>query len=147
MGIEKSGSAGAADRPAPRLPAPLLARARRARRVVEVGAGARFDVALALARASPQAEWWVTDVDPRVLAAPAPLRAALLDAHAPTGDWSGTDLVYAMRVPEELQGAVLAFARSLGADAALRPLKDEWADAGPRRALVWPDGWRYFPIE
>lgn len=130
-----------------RLPAPLLARAARARRVVEIGAGARFDVAQALAEAAPRAQWWVTDVDPRVLAAPPPLHARLLDVHAPEGDWSGVDLVYAVRVPEELQLACLRFARSLGADLALRPLKDEWAEVGPRRAVLWPDGWRYFPID
>lgn len=130
-----------------RLPTPLLARAARAVRAVEVGAGARFDVALALAEAAPQAEWWVTDVDARVLAAPAPLRARILDVTAPEGDWAGVDLVYAVRVPEELQLACLRFARTLGADLALRPLKDEWADLGPRRATVWPDGWRYVPID
>lgn len=132
--------------PQPMLPAPLVERARRARVGLEVGAGARFDVALALAQAAPEATWWVTDIDARVLGAPAPLRAATLDVHAPRGDWADVDLVYAVRVPEELQRAVVDFARSRGADVALRPLKDEWADLGPRRFVVWPDGWRYVPF-
>lgn len=107
----------------------------------------RFETALALAAAAPQAEWWVTDVDARVLAAPAPLHAALLDVTAPAGGWAGVDLVYAVRLPEELQASCAAFARSLRADLALRPLKDEWAELGPRRSVVWPDGWRFFPID
>lgn len=126
----------------------MLERARRALKAVEVGAGPAFGTALALASAAPQAQWWVTDIDVRVLAAPAPLRAAVFDVtrEAPA-ELAGADLVYAVRLPEELQLSCARFARSLGADLALRPLKDEWADISTayRRSSAWPDGWRYFP--
>lgn len=134
--------------PSAPLPQALLERARRARKAVEVGAGPVWGTALALAQAAPQAEWWVTDVDARVLQAPAPLRAALFDVtRAPPPELSGADLVYAVRLPEELQLSCARFARHVGADLALRPLKDEWADVTPayRRSVAWPDGWRYFP--
>lgn len=139
----------AAERPPWRaaLPTPLLARARIARRGLEVASGARFETALALARAAPGAQWWVTDVDARVFEAPSPLHAAILDLHAPRGDWDGVDLVYAIRLPEELQPAAIRLASRLRADLALRPLKDEWAEFGPGRHVVWPDGWRFWPIE
>ena len=127
------------------LPPPLLARAARARKIVEVGAGARFETATELARCG--AEILVTDVDARVLAAPAPLLALLHDVHdAPAPAMLGADVVLSVRPPEEIQLACAKLARALDADLALRPLKDEWADisASFRRHVVWPDGWRYF---
>lgn len=48
------------------------------RRLVEVGAGRRFDVAEAVAEAFPDAEVWVTDVEAPA-EVPAPLRAAALE--------------------------------------------------------------------
>lgn len=125
-----------------RLPQALLDRARRARVGLEVGAGRDFSTALALAQAAPQAEWWVSDVDPRVLDAPAPLRALLLDVTHPA-DAPRADLVFAVRLPEELQVPALRLARALGAELAVRALKDEWADLPG--AVVWPDGWRFVP--
>jgi uncharacterized UPF0146 family protein len=128
------------------LPASLIARAGQARKVAEIGAGARFETALALAAAGP--EVWVTDVDARVLAAPAPLHPLVHDAtRDPPDALRGADLVVAVRPPEELQTPIARFARALGADLVLRPLKDEWADiTGPfPRHVVWPDGWRFFP--
>ena len=130
------------------LSAQFLARARRARVGLEVGAGARFDTALALVAAGPGARWLVSDIDARVLAAPPPIEALRLDVLRP--DMSalvGVDLVYAVRIPEELQMAASRLAVALRADLALRPLKDEWADLGARRHVAWPDGWRYWPIE
>lgn len=130
------------------LPPPLVERARRARKGVEAGAGARFGTALALAAAAPEAAWWVTDADPRVTSAPAPLRACVWDVtRAPPPELAGADLVYAVRIPEELQLACARAARAMGADLALRPLKDEWADVSAvyRRSVAWPDGWRYHP--
>ncbi|HEX2023048.1 MAG TPA: UPF0146 family protein, partial [Candidatus Thermoplasmatota archaeon] len=113
------------------LPPPLLDRARRARRVAEVAAGARFDVALALARVA-RANVLVTDRDPAVLRAPAPLVAAVDDLLAPDlALYDGVDLVVAVRIPEELQAPAARLASRLGADLALRPLKDEWADLRP----------------
>ena len=133
---------------APLLPPQLVERARRARRVAEVGAGARFDVALALARVT-RARVLVTDVDARVLDAPAPLEARVDDVTAPDFTlYDGVDLVVGVRSPEELQLPVARLARALGADLALRPLKDEWselASAGYRRHVAWPGGWRWFP--
>lgn len=123
-----------------RLPPQLLARARAARVGLEVGAGRDFATALALAAEAPHAEWWVSDVDARVLDAPAPLRARLMDVTRPDAP-PRADLVYGVRLPEELQVPALRLARSLGADLAVRALKDEWADLPG--AVVWPDGWRY----
>lgn len=131
------------------LPAPLLERARRARKIVEVGAGRRFETALALREAAPDAEVWVTDVEPDVLLAPPTLHARLLDAHGRVPDeLAGADLVVAIRLPEELQLATARLARELSADLAIRPLKDEWADVSSvyRRHVVWPDGWRYHAL-
>lgn len=128
------------------LPAPLVARARQARRVVEVGAGARFETALALVALGPEVV--VTDIDPRVRQAPAPLRAMLHDITRDSAEALGpADLVVAMRPPEELQLAIARAARALGADLAFRPLKDEWADvrAAYPTHVVWPEGWRFFP--
>ena len=132
--------------PVSSLPAPLVARARAAGRVLEVGAGARFEVALALA-AEAGAEVLVSDVDARVLGAPLPLHALVLDVtRPPLSGLEGVGLVVAVRLPEELQLAAARLARSLGADLALRPLKDEWADvsAALPRVVAWPDGWRLF---
>lgn len=130
------------------LPAPLIERARRARCGLEVAAGARFETALALREANPGARWIVSDIDERVLLAPPPLDARILDLTRPDVEGlAGVDLVYAVRIPEELQLPASRLARALGADLALRPLKDEWADLAPRRYVAWPDGWRYHPID
>lgn len=127
-----------------RLPAALIERARRARVGVEVGAGRDFSTSLALAAEAPTALWWVTDVDPRVLDAPAPLRARILDVTAPPREFSpAPDLVVAVRLPEELQVPAWRWARALGADLAVRALKDEWADVPG--AQVWGDAWRFVP--
>lgn len=134
--------------PAVDTPPPLLARVARAKRVVEVGAGVAFGTALALQQAAPRAAFVLTDVDPRVLDAPAPLAGLVHDVtrDAPEA-LAGADFVYAVRPPEELQGAILLLADRLGADVAMRPLKDEWAELplGWRRFEVWPSGWRHWP--
>lgn len=130
------------------LPAPLVARARAAKRILEVGAGSRFDTALALRQAAPGAEVIVSDVDERVLLAPPGLRALTLDLARPhTAELPDADLVVAVRLPEELQLPAARLAEALGADLAVRALKDEWADVGAarRRVETWPDGWRFYP--
>lgn len=133
-------------RPLAPLPPQLRARAARTRVGLEVGAGARFETALALHAVNRAARWIVSDVDPRVLDAPPPLEARMLDLEHPAiGDLCDVDLVYATRIPEELQPSASRLADALAADLALRPLKDEWADVGRRRFVVWSGGWRYFP--
>lgn len=136
------------------LPAALLDRARRARIGLEVAAGVDWSTSLELARAAPQAEWWVSDVDPRVMGAPAPLRATLLDLTRPHGRPHGldagghvvdhaapqADLVFGTRLPEELQVPAWRLARALGADLFVRALKDEWADLPGARVVG--GGWR-----
>jgi uncharacterized UPF0146 family protein len=116
--------------------------------VVEVGAGASFQTALALQNHAPQAAFLLTDVDPRVLQAPPPLQGVVHDLTKDGAKpFGGADFVYAVRLPEELQASAARLARQLGADLALRPLKDEWADLAPHflRHETWPEGWRFFP--
>lgn len=135
------------DRLAPvRLPAQLVARLARARRVLEIGAGHDFSTARAVQAAAPDALVLVSDVDPRVLRAPEPLVPLLLDVTRPDlALVEGVDLVYAVRVPEELQASCVRLARALRADLALRPLKDEWAHLDGVRLTPWGEGWRHLP--
>lgn len=133
------------------LPAPLLARAKHARKILEIGAGTDFTTALALHEAARDATILVSDVDPRVLRAPAPLLPMLLDATRAEDlrALQGVDLVIAVRIPEELQASCFALARRLGADLAMRALKDEWAhvdDPAAARGATWGGGWRYFAL-
>jgi uncharacterized UPF0146 family protein len=133
------------------LPPQMVARLAKARKVLEVGAGSDFSTALAVQAAAPHATVLVSDVDPRVMRAPAPLVPLLLDVHAPdVRALAGVDLVFAVRVPEELQASCVALAQALGADLAMRALKDEWAhlDGSPAvaRPLVWGGGWRCFVL-
>lgn len=126
------------------LPPPLFDRVREARVILEIGAGARFETALAMRAANPHARIVVSDIDARVLAAPAGIEARIVDVlHPDPGSLGDIDLVYAVRLPEELQLAALRLARALGADLAIRALKDEWSDLGPARVETWPDGWRF----
>ncbi|HVL48755.1 MAG TPA: UPF0146 family protein [Candidatus Thermoplasmatota archaeon] len=123
------------------LDAPVLVAFPGARRVAEVAAGRRFDLALAFAERG--ADVLVTDVDPGVLEAPSPLRAALDDLVRPDRAlYAGSDLVVARRLPEELQRAAWALARDLGAPLAFRPLKDEEGEWGPARVRRLAGGWR-----
>jgi uncharacterized UPF0146 family protein len=113
------------------LPGRVLAAYRNARRVVEVGAGASWG--------TPGCEVLVTDTDPRVLGAPAPLRAAVDDAFRPQRAlYEGAALLLAVRAPEELQVAVAALARAVGADVLLLPLGQE---------LAHLDGWRHEAVQ
>lgn len=131
------------------LPPQLVERARRARRVLEVGAGRDFSTALALREAAPDADIVMTDVDERVLLAPLGLRARRLDVTRPDlGDVDDVDLVVGVRLPEELQVPTARLAHALAADLAVRALKDEWADVGEhyRRHETWGGGWRFYPL-
>lgn len=129
------------------LPPRVADLARGARKIVEVGAGRDFRVALALKGLAPGAEVLVTDVSPGVLDAPRDLAAFCDDVTRPAWAlYEGADLVVGVRTPEELQLAVARVARKVGAALALRPLKDEWADvseAFPRFEVVG-DGWRIY---
>lgn len=126
------------------FPPQLLSIAASARRIVEVGAGFDFSTALALTAAAPQARLLVTDVDSRVLSAPRPLEAVIDDVTRPTlALYAGADLILAVRVPEELQPAVVRLARQVGASWALRAFKDEWCEAPELAgAQIWGGGWR-----
>lgn len=124
----------------------LLGLARRGPFVAEVAAGRRFDTALAFHEATGM-DVLVTDVDPRVLEAPRELRAKVDDLLDPkVGLYEGAALIYAQRIPEELQLAAARLAHRVGAPLALRPLKDEWADVRevfPRYEQVL-GGWRLY---
>lgn len=129
------------------VPDALLDVARAARKVVEVGAGRAFGTALAFKAAAPRADVVVTDVNPVVRDAPAPLAAVVDDVTAPAWHvYEGAGLVYGIRLPEELQVPAARVARRVGAAFAVRPLKDEWADVSddyPRVERL-PDGWRLY---
>src|SRR5438093_1272957 len=82
----------------PALTPPLVERARRGERMLEIGAGKDWSTAEALAKEG--AAVVVSDVDPEVLLAPPHLHAVLLDAARPDLALVGEpDLVYAIRVP------------------------------------------------
>lgn len=121
----------------------MLAAYRGARKVVEVGCGTQWGEALDLARASPGTEVLLADVDPRILEAPKPLRAAVDDAFHPRAAlYAGAVLVYAVRPPEELQGAIARIAAGAGADVAFLPLGQELARLpGWRDEVV--EGWHW----
>jgi hypothetical protein len=128
----------------------LVERYRGAAKIVEVGAGQRFDDAIAFARALPGTRVVVTDTDPRVLRAEAPLWAEIDDITRPRrANYEGAALVYGVRLPEDLHAAAGTLARSIGADFALRLLGDEapalpaW---GPGEVLEDAGGsWRLWP--
>jgi uncharacterized protein len=127
------------------LPPALVARYRGARKVVELAAGTRVDVALAWAAALPGVEVVLVDVDPRVAEAKAPLRGAVDDLLRPTiALYEGASLLYAVRLPEDLHPAALALARAVGVDLALRLLGDEAPAAGELPALRI-EGWHLWP--
>lgn len=80
--------------------------------VVEVGVGERFDVAERLAAAGVAVT--VTDVEPR--AVPAGLRFVRDDVTDPTlGVYEDADVIFAQRLPPELQRPVLDVAEAVGA--------------------------------
>lgn len=127
------------------------------RRVVEVGAGRRFDVALAVAEALPDAEVWVTDREaPQDV--PPPLRAAALDladAEAAAerlgerfrkGGGRGVgmvDAVLAVRLPPELWPDAVALADRWRAALVLCPLPEETPPKGFEQVVAgvhvrWP---------
>lgn len=123
-------------------PARLLAAYRGAAKVVEVAVGTDFTEALAAARALPGTQVVVTDVDPRVRAAPAPLRGEVDDLLRPQRAlFEGAALVYAVRLPEELHAAALRVAQVVGADLALRLLGDD-EPALPPADAPFEGGWR-----
>lgn len=123
-------------------PVRLLAAYRGAAKVVEVAAGTDFAEALAAARALPGTQVVVTDVDPRVREAPAPLRGEVDDLlHPQRALFEGAALVYAVRLPEELHAAAAGVAREVGADLALRLLGDEEPALHPPDAQ-FEGGWR-----
>lgn len=130
-------------------PKALVAAYQGARKVVEVGCGAQFGEALAFARALPGTRVVVTDTDPRVRAAPAPLEGMVDDVRRPRAEvFEGAALVYAVRLPEELHEATSAAARAAGADLALRVVGDEVPELPGWRAdevLSDPSGpWRWW---
>ncbi len=103
--------------------------------VVEVGAGHVPDVALSLMQGSPALQVVVTDKEERSLLG---LSVEKDDLFSPQLDlYQGASLLYSIRPPLELQLALGALARQIGADVLIRPLADEIADLpGFCRSLV-----------
>jgi uncharacterized UPF0146 family protein len=104
-------------------------------RVVEVGTGYVPDVALSLAQGSPALRVVVTDKEERSLGS---LSVENDDIFSPRFDlYQGASLLYSIRPPLELQLAMGALARQIGADVLIRPLADEIAEMpGFCRSLV-----------
>lgn len=104
-------------------------------RVVEVGAGYVPDVALSLMQGSQALQVVVTDKEERSLGG---LSVEKDDLFSPRFDlYQGASLLYSIRPPLELQLAMGALARRIGADVLVRPLADEIADLpGFCRSLV-----------
>jgi len=103
--------------------------------VVEVGAGYVPDVALSLMQGSQALQVVVTDKEERSLGS---LSVVKDDLFFPRLDlYQGASLLYSIRPPLELQLAMGALARQIGADVLIRPLADEIADMpGFCRSLV-----------
>jgi hypothetical protein len=105
-----------------------------ARRIVEVGIGRNPGVARRLATRLPGVELVVTDTDGGCLAehAQLPARAVRDDVAAPdVALYRGADLVYAVRMPPELVGALARLAGLARVPVLLAPLSgDEPAGAG-----------------
>ena len=128
------------------IPRTLLGLARGARKIVEVGVGDEFTVALAFKAAAPHAEVLATDVRAEALAhAPRDIVAVRDDVTRPTLSlYEGASLLYGVRLPEELQVPTARLARRVGASFAARALKDEWADVTGSfpRVETAGGGWR-----
>ncbi len=127
------------------VPRNLLAAIPNGAQIVEIGAGARFATALDLAGLGYAVT--VTDVDPRVLDAPAPLAAVIDDVLQPdAGLFAHAALIVSVRPPEEIQTALARLAAGLGVPLILRPLGNEWVEftgiLGPPRRV---SGWLCYP--
>lgn len=134
------------------LPDPLLEALPPNARVVEVGVGGRFDVLEALSHRREDLELVATDVRAGALeGAPGTVETHVDDVFEPrTSIYEGAKLVYAVRCPAELQPPLARLAGSVGAQLAVRALKDEWADVddllGPHRILSTSQAsWRWWP--
>lgn len=109
-------------------------------RLLEVGTGRRFDVAVALATAFPDADVVVSDRTAPDLpdGVPGNVRAAAVDLAAddplagsgavPQG--AGVDAVVAVRLPPELWPDAAALADRLGASLVMHPLPEETVPEG-----------------
>jgi len=95
-------------------------------RVVEVGAGHVPDVALSLMQSSGDRQVVVTDKEERSLGALSVEKDDLFSLRLDL--YQGASLLYSIRPPLELQLAMGALARQIGADVLIRPLADEIAD-------------------
>lgn len=92
-------------------------------RVLEVGAGRRFDVAKSIKARLPDATVVVTDRDDPD--PPPPLFGGALDLLDPGALDGGADVVVAVRLPPELWEAAARVADRAGADLVLCPLPEE----------------------
>lgn len=132
------------------LPPRILAKLPEGARVVEVGLGGRWTTMEALAEARPDLELVATDVhEERLAEPPHGVETVLDDAFEPDVElYEGARLIYAVRVPAELQPPLARLAKQVGANLALLALKDEWADLqgtlGRPTLYASPDGrtWR-----
>ncbi len=115
-------------------------------RVVEVGAGHVLDVALRLMQCSKRLRMVVTDIEERYLG---PVLVEKDDIFSPRLDlYRGASLLYSLRPPLEMQIAIGALARRIGADVLIRPLGDEVAELpGFSRRLVNRGEARFFLFE
>ena len=108
------------------IPAALVARLAGIRRAVEVGCGNDLATAKALLAVFPRLDLLLTDVASPRGAPPHGIRHVVDDVTAPNAPlYAGADLVYGVRLPEELQRPAANVAKAVHAAFAVVPLKDE----------------------
>ncbi len=97
-------------------------------KVVEVGIGWYWDVAISLSKRS----FDVVATDIREIPAEGGVRFVIDDVTKPNIEiYRGASLIYSIRPPPELFEAIRRTARAVGADALVKPLHNEF-----------PEGWR-----
>ena len=112
--------------------------------VVEIGVGKRFDQAEALRALRRDVHVLVTDLRPgAILGAPHGIHGLVDDiTHPNEGIYGGASLLYALRLPEELQVHAARMAKKVGATLAFVVVKDELAHDAAKGAALATDAMR-----
>ncbi|MHA1207683.1 MAG: UPF0146 family protein [Candidatus Freyarchaeota archaeon] len=106
----------------------IVDRYKYSRKIVEVGVGKFPQIAVALAEKLPETEILVTDIKSHMLEQlPSPrIKTVVDDIISPNvRGYEGSDLIYSIRPPPELQHYLLRIAKIVKADLILRLLTNE----------------------